>query len=155
MRKSLKSILGLFLICGLLTGCTQTGAGGSATSSAAGAAGSSASASSSAAASETGAAITPVVTVNTDNLYSEKNDYVLHSVYQTVGLDEASAKAYPALQDALKSYSENLLKAQKETVEAVKNDPDVAMNIKNSGMYLYDNSNVKIYRADEDAFSFY
>ncbi|MBR4754506.1 MAG: hypothetical protein IK054_04895, partial [Lachnospiraceae bacterium] len=152
MRKSLKSILGLFLICGLLTGCTQTGAGGSATSSAAGAAGSSASSdASSAAASSATASIVPIITNNTDNLYTKNNDYVLECRYQTIRLDDASAKAYPALQEALKAYSDKELKEQKERVESVKNDPDTDKIIKNSGTHFYDNTTIKIYRADRDA----
>lgn len=155
MRKSLKSILGLFLICGLLTGCTQTGAGGSATSSAAGAAGSSASsADSSASESSATASIVPIITNNTDNLYTKNNDYVLECKYQTIRLDDASAKAYPALQEALKAYSDKELKEQKERVESVKNDPDTDKIIKNSGTHFYDNTTIKIYRADRDAFSF-
>ena len=153
MKKSFKTVFGMLLICGLLAGCTQTGAGGSAAST--GAAGSSASAAaSSASESSATASIVPIITNNTDNLYSEKNDYVFRSVYQTVSLDEASAKAYPALNDTLKAYADKVLKDQQERVESIKNDPDVEKEIKNSGTYLYDDSNILFYRTDEEVFSF-
>ncbi len=153
MKKSFKTVFGMLLICGLLAGCTQTGAGGSAAST--GAAGSSASsAASSAAESSATASIVPIITNNTDNLYTKDNDYVLECKYQTIRLDDASAKAYPALQEALKAYSDKELKEQKERVESVKNDPDTDKIIRNSGTHFYDNTTIKIYRVDRDAFSF-
>ena len=115
MKKSFKTVFGMLIICGLLTGCAQTGAGGSAAST--GAAGSPASsAASSAAASSATASIVPIITNNTDNLYTKNNDYVLECKYQTIRLDDASAKAYPALQEALKAYSDKELKEQDNRV---------------------------------------
>lgn len=152
MKKTTVIIASSLLIGTLVMGgCTSAAPASSSTASAAAA---SSGPASSSAASETGAAITPVVTINTDNLYSEKNDYVFRSVYQTVSLDEASAKAYPALNDALKAYTDKALKDQQERVESIKNDPDVEKEIKNSGTYLYDDSNILFYRTDEEVFSF-
>lgn len=152
MKITLKTVLGTIIICSLLAGCAQTGPAGSSGSASAGS--SASTTASSAAASSATASIVPIITNNTDNLYTKNNDYVLECRYQTIRLDDASAKAYPALQEALKAYSDKELKEQKERVESVKNDPDVDKIIKNSGTHLYDNTTIKIYRADQDAFSF-
>ena len=152
MKKTTVIIASSLLIGALVMGgCTSAAPASSSTASAAAA---SSGPATSGASSETSAAITPVVTTNTDNLYSEKNDYVFRSVFQTVSLDEASAKAYPALNDALKAFADKALKDQQEKVESIKNDPDVEKEIKNSGTYLYDDSSIMFYRTDEEVFSF-
>ncbi len=155
-----KKVLALAMICSLgimtvLEGCGGTAAVGSTAAAGSTAAGSSAAASSSAQ-ENAKAGIMPVITKNTDNLYDKAtNGFVMQSNYDTIRLDEESAKAYPELDKALKTYSDKVIKAQKESVEAVKKDPETAALIKKSGTSFYDDSEIMLYRTDKDVFSFY
>ncbi len=155
-----KKVLALSIVCSLCLitipeGCGSTAPAGS--SAAASAVSSTASsAASSAAAENAKSGIVPVITTNTDNIYDkDTNGFVMECSYDTIRLDEESAKAYPGLSDALKAYSDEALKAQKESVESVKNDPEAAGNIRKSGANYYDKADIKLYRTDEDVFSFY
>lgn len=146
MKKSIKYAASFILTgCMILAGCGQGAAPA--------ASGSSAAASSGAAAEAAAKKPVPVVTTTVHNLFDKKTKgYALESTFDTIRLDDESAKAYPGLNDALKAFSENYLKQQDELVEETKKDPDVATVIKN-GMHYEVNASVEIMRADEEVFT--
>lgn len=97
----------------------------------------------------------PVITTHKDNLYDKAtNGYVLECSYDTISLEDVSAKAYPKLNDALKALSELTLKAQEETVNVVKNDADMRKLV-TKDLHFSDEGTIQICRIDEDVFSFF
>lgn len=149
MKKTTK-VLGIASIIAALafTGCASGQPAGGSSGSAAG----SSSAASGAASADSNAYIQPVITDNDHNLYNGNNGFLLRCGYNTIELDEESAKKYPALNDSLKAYSKTQLEAQELSVNRVKTDPELKKNV-NKDMYYSDISAIAVIRCDEDVFS--
>ncbi len=102
--------------------------------------------------------IRPIIISNEDSYtfgpksqYKYSDTFSFECVYETVALDEESAKIFPELNNALKSYSEEILKKQKIVTDGVKKNPGEY----DSGLgKSIDSFVLRVTRADAGAFSF-
>lgn len=95
--------------------------------------------------------IRTIIMANDESLHDMNNNkYRLKCVYETISLDEESAKKYPELERALKAYSEELLAEQRKIIGQAEKDP----NLKEGFDMYYENSfNLEATRADSDILS--
>lgn len=95
--------------------------------------------------------IRPVITANEDSLYDLKKKMIrLECIYETIALDDESAKKYPELDKALKTYSEEILAEQKRIIGLAKEDPDLKEGWE---FYSFANFYFDVERADSEIFS--
>ena len=121
----------------ILSGCTGIQqAGGSSAAALSSAA--SASVASVASVDNTGKAPVVITEFNERNFYDKTGKrYFLKTTCQTLKLDDLSAKTYPALNEALKSLSKDLLDKFNKKVDSEKDSPDIPP-ITNENMYYQD-----------------
>lgn len=94
-----------------------------------------------------------VIKSNQGSLFDDKSQKnYLECNYDTVYLDEESAKIYPELGKALSSYSSEILESQKQVVDKVRSDPNSVL-ILLEGHPFIDNKEIEIVRADRSVIS--
>ncbi len=97
--------------------------------------------------------IQPIVEAHEDSFVFDSKStktYKWECVYETISLDESSAKEYPQLDKALKDFSKEILNEQKKEIEKAKTDPD---GLDGGYGLTEDHFYLDIIRADSEVFS--